>query len=109
MERAVAQVVVSSLVVLWFGYVSGIRVIVWELGSYSFAKTPLKDAQAPLAMARASHAVRPLKTFIVSVGVVGEFPRCGQRTIVVRHAAGGSSGRAVWPEEWSWSCKHSLA
>lgn len=59
-ERAAAQVVVSSVVVLFGGDVVSFCVRVYKdvgkgvegWGSYSFAKTPLKAAHAPLAAAR---------------------------------------------------------
>ena len=53
-EMALDQDVVSWVVVLAFVSQS-VMLYEMEASCYSFAKTPLKAAQAPLAAARASH------------------------------------------------------
>jgi hypothetical protein len=59
-EMCEDQEVVSSVVVLWGVWGVSWGWLVWRAvrgrGTYSFAKTPLQAAQAPLVMAKKSHA-----------------------------------------------------
>lgn len=60
---------VSRGAVMEGGWLAGVGKIMVGRGAYSLAKTPLKAAQAPLAAARASHGVVPLRGLgEVSVG-----------------------------------------
>jgi hypothetical protein len=81
-EMCEDQEVVSSVVVLWGVWGVSWGWLVWRAvrgrGTYSFAKTPLQAAQAPLVMAKKSHADFVRGSAIGMCGVEGGCAREGR-------------------------------